>query len=181
MANARRPLDAAMMRRAFAALDRRLESPMRLVVGGGAAMILAHGHTLDTQDVDAYAARGGLSLAEVDREARQVADDLQIRQDWLNAHFQTFTHVLAPDYASRLVNVFRGQMLQVDALGAEDLLVMKCFAGRDKDLPHARKLIRRARQVGVVERRLAELVEKRIPGAEAAADYFDDLRDEAGL
>lgn len=170
-----------MMRKAFAALDHRLDSPMRLVVGGGAAMVLAYGHTLDTQDVDAYPARGGLSLAEVDREAREVANELGIRPDWLNAHFQTFTHVLAQDYASRLVNVFVGRMLRVDALGAEDLLVMKCFAGRDKDLPHARKLLRRARDLAIVERRLADLVEKRIPGADAAADYFDDLRDEAGV
>lgn len=89
--------------------------------------------------------------------------------------------MLPRDYATRLRPVFQGEHLQVDALGPEDLLVMKCFAGRDKDLPHARKLLRLATDLNVVDRQLEYLVERRYPGAERAADYFDDLRDEAGL
>ena len=58
---------------------------------------------------------------------------------------------------------------------------MKCFAGRDKDRPHARKLIRLAEDLALVDRQLEYLVERRYPGAERALDYFDDLRDEAGL
>jgi hypothetical protein len=89
--------------------------------------------------------------------------------------------VLPRDYASRLRLVFAGEQLRVDALGPEDLLVMKCFAGRDKDLPHARKLLREASDLNIVDQQLAHLIERRYPGAERAADYFDDLREEAGL
>ena len=120
-------------------------------------------------------------MAELDTMARSVADELQIEPDWLNAHFETFTAVLPRDYATRLRSVFAGKHLRVDALGPEDLLVMKCFAGRDKDLPHARKLIREANDLAIVDKQLAYLIERRYPGAERAADYFDDLRDEAGL
>jgi hypothetical protein len=45
----------------------------------------------------------------------------------------------------------------------------------------ARKLIRLAADLGVVDRQLALLAEKRYPGAQKAADYYDDLRDEANL
>jgi hypothetical protein len=178
---ARLPLDHDRMLRALQLLDGRTQGSAHLVVGGGAAMVLAYAHPIATQDVDAFAAKGGLRMAELDALARSVADELQIEPDWLNAHFETFTAVLPKDYSARLRPVFSGAHLRVDALGPEDLLVMKCFAGRDKDLPHARKLLRIARDLSVVDQQLAHLIERRYPGAERAADYFDDLREEAGL
>ncbi len=85
--------------------------------------------------------------------------------------------MLPTDYADRLRPVYEGAQLRVDALAPEDLLVMKCFAARDKDLPHARVLVRQA-NLKIVDARLQELIDKRVLGAERAADYFDDLRDE---
>ena len=85
------------------------------------------------------------------------------------------------DYASRLIRVFDGEHLVVDALGAEDLLVMKCFAGRDKDRAHAVRLVKQAGDLDIVDRQLSLLLEKRIPGADKAADYFDDLRERLGV
>jgi hypothetical protein len=176
-----RALDANRMRRALALLDEMIEIPTRLIVGGGAAMVLAYGHSLATQDVDAFAAKGGLRIAEVEQLAMRVADKLGIKPDWLNAYFDRFAAVLPSDYASRLRPIYQGKHLQVEALGPEDLLIMKCFAGRDKDLPHARKLIKLAGDLALVDHQFAYLVERRYPGAEKAADYFDDLRDEANL
>lgn len=173
------PMDAALMRRALEDLDQRIDAGAHLVIGGGAAMVLAYDHPLATQDVDAFAGRTGLGVPELARVGRQTALALGIAPDWLNAHFETFTHVLPADFGSRLRRIYEGTHLTVDALGPEDLLVMKCFAGRDKDLPHARKLIRIADDLGVVDRHLSELGARRIPGAERAADFFDDLRDEA--
>ena len=177
----RRALDPKLMLTALQRLDARMDQPARLVIGGGAAMTLAYGYPLATQDVDAFAARGGLRFGELDALARQVADELHIAPDWLNAHFETFTGVLPADYVTRLRTVYTGECLQVDALGPEDLLVMKCFAGRDKDRPHARKLIQLASDLSVVDQQLSHLAGKRYPGASKAADYFDDLRDEVGL
>src|SRR5712692_1512275 len=154
------PLDAKRMRRALELLDAAMHKPARLVVGGGAAMVLAYDHPLATQDIDAFAARGGLRIAELDALAKQVALELDIEPDWLNAHFETFTGVLPADYATRLRSVYRGRQLEVEALGPEDLLIMKCFAGRDKDRPHARKLIELASDLELVDRQLALLVSK---------------------
>ncbi len=169
------------MRKALAALDRHIDAPARLVIGGGGAMVLAYDHPLATQDVDAFAARGGLGIAELERAAKQVARELDIEPDWLNGHFETYTGVLPEGYSARLRRVHDGERLTVDALGPEDLLVMKCFAGRDKDRSHARTLIRLAEDLRLVDAHLAHLVERGYPGAQKAVDYFDDLRDEAGL
>jgi predicted nucleotidyltransferase len=174
-------LDATRMRQALRMLDELMEEAARLVVGGGAAMVLAYDYPMATQDVDAFAAQGGLRIGQLDALAKRVAERLNIEPDWLNSHFETFTGVLPSDYATRLRQVYRGERLQVDALGPEDLLIMKCFAGRDKDRPHARKLIKLATNLEVIDQQLAHLLSRRYLGAQKAADYFDDLRDEAEL
>jgi hypothetical protein len=174
-------LDDERMRAALARLDRTIDRAAHVVVGGGAAMILAYRHPLATADVDAFAAKGSPRVADLDAAAKRVAAELDIEPDWLNAHFETYTGVLPADYGSRLRRVLDGERLTVDALGPEDLLVMKCFAGRDKDRPHARRLLRVATDLSIVDRQLALLAERRYPGAARAADWFDDLRDEEGL
>jgi hypothetical protein len=161
---------------AFAALDARLERPLTLIVGGGYAMVLAHGLTVATADVDAYPA--GRDFEEVDRLVKEVAVEQGLPHDWLNPYYSTFAHVLPSDYAKRLVPVFSGKQLSARALGVEDLLVMKCFAGRAKDKVHARALLRLSPDLSLVNRRLDELMDRRVPGAPQAADFFDDLLSE---
>lgn len=162
---------------AFRALDALLPGPMTLVVGGGAAMMLAYGLPVRTTDVDAYPVSGRLD--DLGPAIRAVGKQVGLPPDWLNPHFETFAHVLPPDYGSRLRPVFSGERLGVKALGVEDLLVMKCFAGREKDVGHARALLRRKPDLRIVERRIEELVERSVPGAQEAADFLDDLREGA--
>jgi hypothetical protein len=169
------PLTVAQLQQAFAALDGRLEGPLTRVVGGGTAMLLAHGIAVRTTDVDAYPTSGDLDgLAP---HVHAVARELGLAPDWLNPHFETFAHVLPQDYAARLATVYSGQRLRVTALGAEDLLVMKCFAGREKDVGHARALLRRVKDPGVVDRRIEELMDRGVAGALDAADFLDDVRE----
>jgi len=169
------------MLEALERLDRSIEAAAHLVIGGGAAMVLAYDHPLATADVDAFAGRSGLSMADLAEAARAVAKEMDAAPDWLNAHFETYTAVLPQGYAERLRPVFAGTHLRVDALGPEDLLIMKCFAGRDKDRPHARRLVHLARDLDLVDGHLAHLATRGYPGATRAADYFDDLRDEEDL
>ena len=167
------PLTVASARRAFEALDLELATPVSLVVGGGTAMMLAHGLSVRTTDVDAYPRSS--SFDALLPAVRKVGRALGIAPDWLNPHYETFAHVLPVDYGSRLVTVFRGRRLEVSALGVEDLLVMKCFAGREKDVGHARALLRKRPDLRIVEARLQELAERRLKGAQDALDFFDDL------
>ncbi|GEM_PF-685072 len=176
-----RSLDREGMLSAFAALDALLEQHTRLVVGGGAAMALAYHHPLTTSDVDGFTTPGSPPIATLEHLAKRVASELALSPDWLNAHFVTFTHVLPPDYALRLRPVFQGKFLRVDALGPEDLLVMKCFASRDKDRSHALALLRGGADASFVDDYLSKVIEQRLPGADRAADFFDDVREEADL
>jgi hypothetical protein len=147
---------------------------VRLVAGDDTAMFLAYRLPVRTTDVDACPV--GATIDELAPHVRAVAKDLGLAADWINPHYETFAHVLPADYATRLKPVFEGKRLRVLALGAEDLLIMKCFAGREKDVGHARALLKRDPDLGVVERRIEELVERGVPGAADAADFLDDLR-----
>lgn len=109
---------------------------------------------------------------------KSVAKELNIEPDWLNPYFSTFSMTLPVDYQSRLIQVFQGQSLTVAALGKEEMLIMKCFAHRAKDIPHARALLKGKLNIQLVEDRLNELLEKKIPGTQQAIDFLQDRLDE---
>lgn len=167
------PLDARQLARAFAALDDRVPRPVTLIVGGGTAMMLAYQLPVRTTDVDAYPRDG--DLEELRGAILEVAKEQGLAKDWINPWFETFAYVLPADYGARLRPIFEGDRLQVMALGVEDLLVMKCFAGREKDVSHARALLRRKPDLAIVERRLQELSDRGVKGAQDALDFYDDL------
>jgi predicted nucleotidyltransferase len=163
------------MMEAFQALDAKLAEPLTLLVGGGAAMLLAYGIPLSTHDVDGLPFETNLSPAQVEKLVREVASELGLSPHWYNDYFNTFTFTLPADFRERLVDVFQGTFLTVRALGAEDLLLMKCMAGREKDVGHARALLRRGADWKRVEARLESLSEKGLPGAEEAQGFLEDL------
>ena len=166
------------MTKAFQGLDGHLKVPVRIIVGGGAALIAAYDVQISTQDVDGVPDRSSMDLADFKNEVRAVGRELGIFQDWLNDYFSTFLFVLPKDYGDRLVSIYKGKNLEACALGKEDLILMKCFAGREKDIPHVRVLIRKGADLKVVDDRLSELLEKKVSGAEKASDFFSDLCEE---
>lgn len=167
-------LTAQQMLQALKALDHYLSRPVQLIVGGGGAMILAHHLSLATSDIDAIPS-AGVTSDELDPLVKRVAEDMSIPPDWLNPYYATFTHVLPSDYGSRLEQVGIWKNLEVLALSAEDLLIMKCFAGRLKDRAHARALIRKGARINFVESHLEALKKKNIPKADAALDFLDEV------
>jgi Nucleotidyltransferase of unknown function (DUF6036) len=167
-------LTADLMRRAFESLEKRLPHSFRLIIGGGGAMVLAHHFRLATSDIDGVPAAGG-SIEELDPFIKAVAKDLSLPVDWLNPYFATFTHVLPSDYGTRLIRVCDLPRLQVDALSKEDLLIMKCFAARQKDVLHARTLIHQGARLDFVRNHLETLKSKKIPGAEKASNFLHEL------
>jgi hypothetical protein len=167
------PLTERKLLKAFRSLDAALPVPVTLIVGGGTALMLAYHVPVRTTDVDAYPKSG--SPDDLERYVKEVARSEKLPSDWINPHFATFAHVLPKDYGSRLRRIFAGERLSVEALGPEDLLVMKCFAGRAKDVGHARALLKLKLDLPLVEGRIQELIDRHVPGAEDAADFLDDL------
>lgn len=131
------------MIRALEALDRELNGKSEILIGGGAAMLLAHHVPLTTMDIDGVLLKSALTPAELDPLVKKVGHDLRISAHWFNDYINTFTYTIPKDFRSRLVAVYKGKKLTVVALGKEELLIMKCFSGREKDIGHARALIKR--------------------------------------
>ncbi len=161
------------MRRALGRLDELLDRPVTLIMGGGGAMILAHGFPLATTDIDAVPK--GMEIAALDVLVKQIASEQDLPPDWLNPYFSTFAHTLPIDYGERLVEVFAGGNLRVQALGRDEMLIMKCFAHRQKDVGHAKALIKNGADLDRVQSRIEELLGKKIPGAQQALDFLDDV------
>lgn len=174
-------MNAQQMKEALKGLDRELKEELNLLIGGGAAFILAHHIPLLTMDIDGIPYKTVLKPADLDPYVKKVAKQLKIPNDWLNSYFAAFTYSLPKDYGSRLILVFRGKKLTALALGKEDLLIMKCFAGREKDLPHARALLKQGLDTTLVNNHLHRCVEEKIPRAQEACDFFYDSCEQLGI
>jgi hypothetical protein len=170
------PLTAEIMRKALRRLDEVVPHPFTLIVGGGGAMILAHGFPLGTTDIDAVPQ--GMELPVLDLLVKQIADEQNLPKDWLNPYFSTYSYTLPSDYGSRLIEIFSGVKLKALALGKNEMLIMKCFAHRQKDVGHAKMLIRDGADINAVEAHLEELLRKKIPNAQAAIDFLQDVQEQ---
>lgn len=169
------------MKEALGALDRLLKKDCQLLIGGGAAFMLAHQIPLSTMDMDAIPYQTLLSLAELDGYVKKVAIQLKLPPDWLNTYFATFTYSLPKDYGQRLIKVFKGRHLSAMALGKEDLLIMKCFAGREKDILHAKLLLKKTIDTDLVSKHLHHCIEQSLPNAQKAFDFFYEVCEQMGV
>jgi hypothetical protein len=168
-----KPISLAIMKKAFTMLDERLDRPVTLIMGGGGAMIFAHGFNLATTDVDAIPK--GIEIHELDQISRAIAIELNLPSDWLNGYFSTFSYVILPDFNQNLIRVFAGKQLAVDCLSREDMLIMKCFAHRPKDVSHAKALLKLGVDLPKIEKHIEAMKAKRIGEAQKALDFLDDL------
>src|SRR3984885_6972744 len=65
---------------------------------------------------------------------RAVADRLDLTPGSLNGSIQTYLDVLPPDYKARLITLPARGRLHIALLHRQDVMVMKLFAGRPRDL-----------------------------------------------
>lgn len=166
-------LTKEMMLRALKELEEILPKPVSLIVGGGGALLLTDRFPLATEDIDAVPR--GITADELGDLVKKVALKLNLPGDWLNPWFSSFTHVLPSDFEARLRSVYQGSRLKVLALGSEDMLIMKCFAHRKKDIPHARALVREGLDLNLVESQIESLKKKKIPHASEALIFLDQI------
>lgn len=130
-------LDRELILSAFAALDqelRRTGDRGRVVVAGGAALVLGHQARAATKDVDAIL----LTPSEpLNRAACLVAAELKLPIDWLNDRARVF----AGEVASGAV-VYSSSTLDVRLADPILLLAMKLSAMRDSiDYADARTVL----------------------------------------
>lgn len=134
--------DAAAMRSLLDELDGRLRArgmAASVYVVGGAAMALAYGRAGVTPDIDAVA-----SHQAVFEEARAMADEHGLAEDWLNS--AAAGSVPSPPPFARRRPTEPG--LAVHIAPPEHVLAMKLVSLRRKDRPDIRLLIE---QLGMAE------------------------------
>lgn len=114
-------------------LDKRLSSPLDLVLIGGAAMILHFGASRATRDIDVLVLRG--DLTELRRAVKAVARGRDLPEDWLTDAAKGFADILPPDFYHRLTPLpFPFRQLRLYALGRPEQVAMKIVALREQDL-----------------------------------------------
>ena len=171
-------IDARLVNQALTLLDGKLvqgeSRTYGLIVGGGGALVGAYEYGNSTTDVDAIAP--GTDLSDIEEQIQDVGRELNIGLDWLNSHFSAYTLYIPSSFRARLRRFFSGKKLTADALGPEDLLVMKFMAGRSKDRPHVQFLLRQKNvDLRIVEKRLEELLRLYPKVAAAAIELFDEV------
>ena len=165
--------------KALQTLDSCSDKNFELIIAGGSAMICSYGYPLGTADIDAIVKKADLS--EVDIYIKKTAKKLSLALDWLNMWVSSFTHYLPDDYEDRLSILFKGKKITVKTFGKEDILILKCFAHRGKDVGHAKALIKQKADINFVENHIKELIKKNLPESKKALDFLYDILDEMGL
>ncbi len=175
-------LSRKILLRAFSILDQKLPDKIDLLIGGGAAMVIAYGETEATYDVDGIPIKSVLSFEQLKPFMFKVAEELELPKDWINPYFHSYTHVLPADYRNRIREIFSGKELNCFVLGPEDLLIMKLMAGRQKDDRHVRRLLKiKGIKLDIIEGQLEKLKQRLIHGAEEALDRLDDFKNDLGI
>jgi hypothetical protein len=115
------------------ALDQQIDSPLDLVLVGGAAMILYYGASRATRDIDVLVIRG--SVSELRDAAAKVAAGSDLPEDWINDAVKGFADILPRDFDQRLIPLELPSVhLRAYILGRPEQAAMKIVALREQDL-----------------------------------------------
>jgi hypothetical protein len=141
---------------AFRLLGGGFPSPVRLVIAGGSAMILAGYVDRDTGDGDGDGdvIETSPKLSELRRYIEEVAEALGVKADWLNDGVRAWRDLLPSDFHLRLEPVGTFGNLTVERLGRQDLILMKIAAARPRDLDDLQVLKPTADEIAFVKDQL---------------------------
>lgn len=146
---------------------------IQMAVGGGGSMMLNHNYDGMTMDIDAVPTN--IEFEEMKPYIEEVGREMNLSPDWINPYYGAFTHYLPADMKTRTKKIFEGKVLNVQALGAEDIIIMKLMAGRNKDRPHLFHLKKLKPNLAIIEKRLEELKKIHPKEADIALDFFDEV------
>jgi hypothetical protein len=166
-------LDKNRLKDAFAILGDRLNKPARLLIGGAGALILGGELTRATTDCDVL--RSDPDMGQLQGDIRTVGERCGLPGGWLNGSAQTYAEILPPDYESRLQSLPPFGRLQVMVLHRQDVLVMKLYAGRPRDLADIATLAPTASEIQFARDELPRLRRIDEARAERMRAVLDDL------
>lgn len=137
---------------------------VQLVIVGGAVMLLVYQARPSTRDVDAVIL-SPRTAADVRKWAKQVADEQDLPEDWLNDGAKGYLNGISSG-----PTIFSAPGIQVRMPSIAQLLAMKLSAWRDEtDIEDARRLLRELK--GGREEIWNEIEPYLVPGRELKAKY----------
>lgn len=157
---------------ALSALGARAPHPVSLVLGGSAALILGDSLQRPTDDADIVSSEPGIDALQP--LIRDVADASHLPPGWLNGSIQAYTYILAPDYVERLRTLPPFGRLRVALLSRVDILLMKVFALRARDVDDLRALAPTASERAFVARQIDRLAIREPVKADAMRAFLDE-------
>ncbi len=114
-------------------LDKLLTCHYKVIIAGGAAMIIHYGASRATRDVDAIIEGG--NLYKIRDAARKIADKFNLNDNWFNDSIKGFANILPPDFQERTKALqIELSNIEIYAIGIAEQLIMKIIALREQDL-----------------------------------------------
>ncbi len=169
-----REMTGAALRAALVRLGAELREPASLILGGSAALLLTGVLNRVTSDGDVVESLP--EFGKLQDVIRRVETSEQAPPGWLNTSVQSYTHVLPRDYRSRLVPLPQMGKLHVTLLGRADVVLMKVYAGRPRDLTDLRAVEVTEAELSHVETSLPEVARHEPDKAKRMQAILSDLR-----
>ncbi|HEY5087294.1 MAG TPA: DUF6036 family nucleotidyltransferase [Gemmatimonadaceae bacterium] len=157
---------------ALEALGKRATVPVSLVLGGSAALILGDTLQRPTDDGDVVTSEPGFD--QLGPLIRDVADAERLPPGWLNESIQSYTYILPPDYTTRLVTVPPFGRLHVSLLSRRDVLLMKVYGMRPRDIEDMRALVPTTDELAFVAAQITHIAMKEPEKAQDMRDFLDE-------
>ena len=157
---------------ALEALGKRATERVLLVLGGSAALILGDTLRRPTDDGDVVASEPGFD--QLQRLIRDVADAEHLPPGWLNESIQSYTYILPPDYTMRLVTLPPFGRLHVSLLSRRDVLLMKVYAMRPRDIEDIRALAPTTDELAFVAAQVTRIAMQEPEKAQDMRDFLDE-------
>lgn len=127
-----RQMTGSALLAALTRLGAELRDRTAVTLGGSAALLLTGALDRLTNDGDVVESTPDFpALLDAVRRVEVVEP---APPGWLNTSVQSYTHVLPPDFRLRLVRLPRMGRLEVSLLGRLDVVLMKVYARRPRDL-----------------------------------------------
>lgn len=170
-----RPMDANALRTALTSFSKTVREPVELVLGGSAALVLV-GH-LHRQTADSDVVASNPDLGRLQNAIRSVEESDQLPPGWLNGSIQSYTHVLPPDYRQRCLPFppfVAPHPMRVLLVSRRDILVMKFYAQRARDIDDIEQLIPTASELAFVAAQLTRIALHEPEKAEQMQQLLDD-------
>ena len=157
---------------ALTALGRHTSDPVSLVLGGSAALILSKALWRPTDDGDVVTSEP--DLGKLQPAIREVANDEQLPPGWLNGSIQSYTYVLPTDYAERLMALPPFGRLRVWLLGRSDVILMKVYGLRPRDVDDLRAIEPTKEELAFVRSQVPRIEAKEPDKASAMQSFLDE-------